>query len=410
MQYGLIGEHLGHSYSMEIHESIADYKYELKELTPAELPDFITKKEFKGINVTIPYKQDVIPFLDEISEQAKAIGAVNTIVNKDGKLYGYNTDFMGMKALIEKLGLDLNGAKVLILGTGGTSKTAKAVAESLGAKEIIKVSRSAKDGAITYEDAEKLHADAEIIINTTPVGMFPKADAVPIDLTKYPKVKGVVDAIYNPLRTNLVLEAKKQGAAAEGGLYMLAAQAVYASAYFQGIEVNEALTDKAFNLVNSKKQNLVLIGMPSCGKTTIGTELANRLGRKLVDTDALIIERIKMPISDYFAQYGEPAFRKVESEVIVDLAKESGLIVSTGGGAVLNPENVKNLKKNGICIFLNRSLDKLITTDDRPLSSDKEKLTKMFEVRYPIYIAAADINLPGDGTVEEVTAALLKEI
>ncbi len=410
MQYGLIGEHLGHSFSKDIHENIADYTYELKELTPDSVGDYIKGRSFKGINVTIPYKQTVMPYLDEISEQALSIGAVNTVVNRDGKLYGYNTDFLGMVELIRHAGISIEGKKVLILGTGGTSKTAKAVAESLGAKEVFKVSRKAGDEAISYDEAISIHADAGIIINTTPVGMYPNIDNCPIDIEAFKNLSGVVDAIYNPLCSNLVLDAKRKGIKAEGGLYMLCAQAVYASAHFLNKEVDTSQIDKVFKILKDQKQNIVLIGMPTCGKSTVGRILKKRLNKKLYDVDKLIVDRIGESISDFMGKNGEPAFRKVESEVINDISGEDGLIIATGGGAVLKPENVKALKKNGVVIFLDRALENLIVASDRPLSSDRERLNKLFVERGPIYRAAADIIIDANRTLEEVVDSIIKEL
>ena len=408
MQYGLIGEHLGHSFSPEIHGQIADYEYELKEIPGGELDAFMKAKEFKAINVTIPYKQDVIPYLDEISEQARSIGAVNTIVNTNGHLWGGNTDFAGMDALARKLRIDMEGRKVLILGTGGTSKTAKAVAESNGAAEVFKVSRSGNDGAITYEEAVEKHSDAQVIINTTPAGMYPNIAGKAIDVKKFPKLEGVIDAVYNPLRTNLVLDAQEVGIPAEGGLYMLSAQAVYACGAFLSKKMDDSVIDKAFSNVLNGKRNIVLVGMPSSGKTTIGNELAQKLGKELVDTDAKVIEKIKMEITDYFASEGENAFRDRESEAIEELSLTNGLIIATGGGAVLRKENVRNLKRNGIVIFLDRPLEKLITTDDRPLSSSREALEKRYNERIDIYRGCADAIVDASGSIEEVTDEVLK--
>lgn len=369
MKYGLIGEHLTHSYSCEIHAQIADYEYELHELAPSELGGFLTKREFNAINVTIPYKQDVIPYLDGISDTAKRIGAVNTIVNRGGKLYGDNTDFAGMLALAKHIGVDMKGKKVLILGTGGASKTGHALAEYMGAESVYYVSRSGKNGSITYEQAVSEHSDAQVIINATPVGMFPKQGGRPIDISAFPKLEGVLDAIYNPLRTNLILDAQERGIPAEGGLYMLSAQAVHAAAVFQDIPLDESLVDKAFKSVKNDKQNIVLIGMPSSGKTTVGRILAEKCGKELADTDEYIVKKIGMPIADFFAKHGEAEFRKIEKETVAGLASTGGKIIATGGGAVLDAENVRALKQNGVLVFLDRRPENLIATDDRPLAS-----------------------------------------
>lgn len=409
MKYGLIGEHLTHSYSCEIHAQIADYEYELHELKPSELGEFLTKREFNAINVTIPYKQDVIPYLDEISETAKRIGAVNTIVNRGGRLYGDNTDFPGMLALAKHIGIDMKGKKVLILGTGGASKTGHALAEYMGAESVYYVSRSGKNGSVTYEQAVSEHSDAQVIINATPVGMFPKQDGKPIDISAFPKLEGVLDAIYNPLRTNLVLDAQEKGIPAEGGLYMLSAQAVHAAAVFQDIPLDESLVDKAFKSVKNDKQNIVLIGMPSSGKTTVGKILSEKCGKELADTDEYIVKKIGMPISDFFARFGEAEFRKIEKETVAELAATGGKVIATGGGAVLDAENVRALKQNGVLVFLDRRPENLIATDDRPLASRRSALEKLYAERYDIYCAAAEVHIDANTTPEAEADAVLKE-
>lgn len=410
MKYGLIGEHLKHSYSCEIHAQIADYEYELHEIPPSGLGGFLKKREFNAINVTIPYKQDVIPYLDEISDTAKRIGAVNTIVNRNGRLYGDNTDFAGMLALAKHIGVDMKGRKVLILGTGGASKTGHALAEYMGAQSVFYVSRSGKDGSISYEQAVTEHSDAQIIINATPVGMFPKQDGRPIDISAFPKLEGVIDAIYNPLRTNLILDAQERGIPAEGGLYMLSAQAVHASAVFRDILLDESLVDKAFKSVKNDKQSIVLIGMPSSGKTTVGRILAEKCGKQLADTDEYIVRKIGMPISDFFAKHGEAEFRKIEKETVAELSATGGRIIATGGGAVLDAENVRALKQNGVLVFLDRRPENLIATDDRPLASRRSALEKLYAERYDIYCAAAELHIDANTTPEAEADAILKEL
>lgn len=410
MKYGLIGEHLKHSYSCEIHAQIADYEYELHEIPPSGLGEFLKKREFNAINVTIPYKQDVIPYLDEISDTAKRIGAVNTIVNRNGRLYGDNTDFAGMLALAKHIGVDMKGRKVLILGTGGASKTGHALAEYMGAQSVFYVSRSGKDGNISYEQAVTEHSDAQIIINATPVGMFPKQDGRPIDISAFPKLEGVIDAIYNPLRTNLILDAQERGIPAEGGLYMLSAQAVHASAVFRDISLDESLVDKAFKSVKNDKQSIVLIGMPSSGKTTVGRILAEKCGKQLADTDEYIVRKIGMPISDFFAKHGEAEFRKIEKETVAELSATGGRIIATGGGAVLDAENVRALKQNGVLVFLDRRPENLIATDDRPLASRRSALEKLYAERYDIYCAAAELHIDANTTPEAEADAILKEL
>lgn len=408
MEYGLIGEKLGHSFSKEIHNKIGDYLYELKEIEPQNLEAFITGRDFKGINVTIPYKQDVIPLLDYVDPAALKIGAVNTIVNRDGKLYGFNTDFFGMKLLIRRLNIEVAGKKVLILGTGGTSLTATAVVESLEASEIIHVSRSGKDDAVTYDQAYERHSDAQVIINTTPCGMYPNYRALPIDVNRFDKLEGLVDAIYNPLATELVLAARKKGVPAAGGLFMLVAQAVCAAEFFFDCKYPGELLDKIYESMERKKSNIVLVGMPGSGKSSVGRILSERLGREMVDTDALIVKKAGMEITDIFAKYGEKHFRDIESEVIRDIADKTGLIIATGGGAVLRDENVMELKHNGKMFLLDRPVDNLVATPDRPLADSKEKIMQRYMERKPIYEACCDIVIDASVDLDEVVERVLK--
>ena len=406
LQYGCIGEHLPHSFSKEIHGQIGGYTYELKELAPEELPAFMTARSFRGINVTIPYKQAVIPFLDGIDETAEAIGAVNTVVNRDGKLYGFNTDLYGLTRLIRRTGLDLKGKKVLIPGTGGTSRTAAFAAEKLGARKIRKISRSGKDGSLTYGEALRDHADAEIILNTTPCGMFPEPDAQPLPLEPFCRLKGVVDVIYNPLRSRLVLDARSRGIPAEGGLYMLVAQAVRASEHFLDTAYPEDLTDRIYHRILRQKENIVLIGMPGSGKSAVGSLLAGKTGRPLADTDRLIVEKAGKPIPDIFREDGEPAFRDLETGIIRELSRHGGQIISTGGGAVLRPENVAALRQNGRLFWLDRNPDALVPTDDRPLADTADKMKQLYRTREPVYRAAADEIIPVEGTPGDVASLI----
>ncbi len=410
MKYGCIGEHLGHSFSKEIHNALAPYEYEIKEIPRDELDMFMEKREFSAINVTIPYKEPVIPHLDCISDKARAIGAVNTIVNRNGKLYGYNTDFYGMSCLIKKMGLDLAGKKVAILGSGGTSKTAVAVSRSMNAREIIKVSRSGKEGAITYSELYRKHGDTEIIINTTPVGMYPNPDGSPVELDKLPMVCGAVDAVYNPLRTKLVTEARKKGIKAEGGLYMLVAQAVRASEIFLDRKYSEEDTERVFKKLLSEKENIVLVGMPSCGKTTVGKIIANELGRDLIDTDDEIVKNAGKEISTIFSESGEEVFRDMESKTIHDKALSvSSAVISTGGGAVLRGKNIDALKQNGRIYFIDRPLSMLLPTSDRPTASSAEAIKKRYGERYSIYCSVADVRIDGGKAANEVANEIIKE-
>lgn len=407
-KYGCIGKKLTHSFSKEIHARLADYKYELIELTEEEIQPFFEKKEFEAINVTIPYKQTVIPYLDSVSEIAQRIGAVNTIVNKDGTLYGYNTDYYGMKALIERAGVELNAKKVLILGTGGTSKTARVVATDMGASEVFVVSRRKTDEYITYEEAVAFHSDANVIINTTPVGMYPDCESNPIDITAFERLEGVIDAVYNPLSTNLVLDAKERGIKAEGGLYMLVMQAVVAVEKFLDTVIAKDVADRVFASVLSSKENIILTGMPGSGKSTVG-KLINIDGYTFIDTDVEIEKRCGCTIKNLIATKGEKYFRDLETEVIRDISSENCRIISTGGGAILREENVRSLKRNGKLFFINADLSRLHASDDRPLSDTQDKLAKLYAERIETYKATADVIVP-DMTSAGAEAEFIKNI
>lgn len=407
-QYGCIGRKLTHSFSREIHARLADYKYDLIELDEDEIRPFFEKKAFAAINVTIPYKQTVIPYLDEVSDVAKRIGAVNTIVNRDGRLCGYNTDYYGMKALIEKAGIDMDGKKVLILGTGGTSKTAGVVAADMGAAEILTVSRRKSEDRITYAEAESRHADAQVIINTTPSGMYPDCGSRPIDVSAFDALEGVIDAVYNPLSTNLILDARKKGAKAEGGLYMLVMQAVVAAEKFLGTTIAKDAADEVYASVLASKENVVLTGMPGSGKSTVG-RLLHIEGFEFIDTDAEIEKRCGCAIKDLIRTKGEEYFRDLESEVIRDAASGSCRIISTGGGAVLREENIRCLKRSGKIYFINAALQRLRATSDRPLSDTDEKLAALYAQRLGVYQSTADVVVPDMAEPEAEAAYILKK-
>ena len=406
MEYGCIGEKLSHSFSKIIHNEICDYDYELYEIKKDELKTLLTERKFKAINVTIPYKQDVIPYLDSIDEFALKIGAVNTIVNKNGKLLGYNTDFSGMCCLIENSKIDLKNKKVLILGSGGTSKTAFTVASYLGAKEIYKVSRKSTESSISYDDAYKLHNDAHIIINTTPVGMYPKIGESAIDISDFNKLEGVVDAVYNPLRTALVTSALKRGIKAVGGLYMLVAQAVFAAGLFTDKAIDNGEIDRIYKKILLSKENIVLTGMPGCGKTTIGKALAKELNKEFIDIDDEIVKETGKPITEIFAEGGEELFRNIETQVIKRFSALQNCVISTGGGAILKEINIDFLKENGRIFYIDRPLEFLVTTNDRPLSSNQEMLKKRFEERKDIYEATADFKLRAGNDIHKNALAL----
>ncbi len=390
MKYGCIGEHLKHSFSKEIHNALSDYDYEIREIARAELDAFCLERPFSAINVTIPYKELVIPHLYYIDDFAKEIGAVNTVVNRDGKLYGYNTDFYGMTMLLRHAGITVEGKKVIILGTGGTSKTAFAVAKSEGAKDIFRVSRGGKEGAITYKELYENHTDAEVIINTTPLGMFPNIFDNSLDISRFPDLSGVIDAVYNPLRTPLISAALERGISAEGGLYMLVAQAVRASEIFLDKTYPENTLDKVFDKILQEKENVVLTGMPASGKSTVGVMLAEELGREFIDTDDMITEKAGMQITDIFSKYGEKYFRDLEEECVKAASARSSVVIATGGGVPLRESNVRALKQNGKLFFIDRPLESLVPTSSRPLSSDRASIEKRYNERYGLYLETCD--------------------
>ena len=407
MKYGLIGEHLAHSFSADVHSLLADYTYEIREIPRNELDTFMKSSNFTAINVTIPYKEAVLPYINHISDEAKAIGSVNTVVNKDGILYGYNTDFFGMTAQIEKMHLNLKGKKTVILGTGGTSKTALAVAKALGADPVITVSRTKKEGSIDYEELLRAHTDAEIIINTTPVGMYPDNRSVPVEISRFTKAEGVIDAIYNPIRTQLVIEAEERGIKAEGGLYMLVAQAAYASEIFLGKKYTKEKINKIFGKIKRKKENIVLIGMPASGKTTIAKLISKEISREVIDTDKAISRRYEKSIREIFDTEGEAAFREYESEEIANISLQNNKVISTGGGSILKKENVDMLKQNGVLFFIDRPCDRLSPSMERPLSTDKDAIKKLYDERYGKYLAAADVRIDANDTPLGVARSII---
>ncbi|MBE5816810.1 MAG: shikimate dehydrogenase [Clostridiales bacterium] len=409
MIYGCIGERLTHSFSKEIHSMLFDYSYELCEVARDKLSEFMLRRDFKAINVTIPYKEAVIPYLYEISDVAKRIGAVNTIINKDGRLYGHNTDYFGLYSLIEKNKISLKNKKVMILGSGGTSRTALAVAEDMGCSEVYRVSRDKKEGCITYEQMREQHGDAQIIINTTPCGMFPNIGVSAISLEDYPNVCGVVDAVYNPLRSRLVGDAIKKGIPATGGLYMLVAQGARAASLFTGMDVPDTKIDEIYRKIFASKQNIVLIGMPSSGKSTVGNILARKLNMDFVDTDEEIVKAYSVSIPEMFAQRGEEYFRDAEAAVIKSVSALQGKVIATGGGAVLREENINLLKENGRVYFIDRPLEKLIATGDRPLSSNKSDMEKRYSERYSLYTGRCDVRINADEDACDVADKIAKD-
>ena len=407
--YGLIGSKLGHSYSKIIHEKIADYTYELLPLpTEAEARTFMEKRAFAAINVTIPYKQFVIPYCDVVDPKAQAIGAVNTIVNRDGKLYGYNTDYAGFAYLAGAHGVDFAGKTVLILGTGGTHSTVMAVCRDGGAKEILTASRTGKGDALLYSEA--MHRpDVQIIVNTTPCGMFPNVGQCLIDPKAFPALEAVLDVVYNPFRTELLLRAEDCGVTAAGGFEMLVAQAVYAAEFFLDRKFEDAGAEiaRVTSELRREQLNIALIGMPSSGKSTLGRALAERLGKRFVDLDEEIVKADGRSIPDIFAAEGEAGFRKLEAAQTARFARENRQVISCGGGVVKDPANLRALHANGIVLFIDRPLEDLLVGGGRPLSTSPEALKTMEAQRRPLYLAAADAVIPNKTTpADAVTAAM----
>lgn len=384
MKYGLVGRQLGHSYSPFIHSLLGSIPYELVNLKPEELEPFLRAGDFAGLNVTIPYKKAVIPYLDHIAPEAEAVGAVNTIVRRADGLWGYNTDYQGFLYAARRAGISFDGKKVLVLGSGGASAAVQAAARSSGASDVLVVSRA---GALNYENVYDVPG-IEVVINATPVGMYPDNDGRIVELSRFGSCRGVIDLIYNPLKTQLILDAEQLGIPCTGGLAMLVAQAKYASDLFQGIQMLDSIIEEILEKTVQKVRNIVLVGMPGCGKSTIGKKMAAQQGKKFVDTDKLIEERAGKSIPDIFKADGETAFRAMEADVLAVVCKEGDQVIATGGGSVLSLENVRNMRQNGYVIFIKRDIDKL-PVEGRPLSQSRD-LEEMYKERLPYYEAAAD--------------------
>lgn len=414
MEYGLIGGRLGHSYSKIIHEMLCGYRYDLCPLpTEAEAKAFLEKRPFKAINVTIPYKKLVMEYCTYIDPRAKAIGAVNTVVNKNDLLYGYNTDYMGFAHLCDAHGVDFTGRTVLILGTGGTHNTTSAVARDKGAAKILTVSRKPdpEKGELSY--AEALTSGAQIVINTTPAGMYPNVGVCNLDVAAMPGLEAVLDVVYNPDKTELILRAEEAGVpVAVGGLEMLVAQAVYAAEYFLSRKFDDAAGEinRITAALRRDTLNVALIGMPSSGKTTVGRALAEKLGKRFVDLDEEIVKADGRSIPDIFAAEGEEGFRQKETAIIAQFAKEGRQLLSCGGGVVKRPENVRLLRQNGVVLFLDRPLDALTVGGGRPLSSSVDALRTMYAERRPLYLGAADAVVPNETTVADAVNASMEAL
>ena len=402
---GLIGMPLGHSFSPMIHAMLADYEYKLFPLEEAELEPFLKSRVFHGINVTIPYKKTVVPYCDELSEAARHVGCVNTILcREDGSLYGHNTDYDGFLWLIRYSGADVRGKKAVVLGTGGASLTVLAVLHDLGVGEIINVSRTGEEN---YSNLHR-HYDADILVNATPVGMYPDNGKAAVELRNFSCLKAVYDVVYNPYRTRLVLEAEHMGIPAYGGLGMLVAQARAAAEVFSGKRIDDGLTERIIRRISQNTRNVLLVGMPGSGKTTVGKELARILGREFFDSDEQIVRKAGCSIEDIFSSGGEAEFRRIEREVLEELTKLSGMVIATGGGAVTYPGNIDLMRQNSVVVWLRRDLGEL-PTDGRPLSKSN-KVEELYRVREPLYREASDIIIENDlspaETAEKIREAL----
>ena len=400
MRYGLIGNPLGHSWSPKIHALLGEYDYRLYPLKEEELEPFLRQKDLGGLNVTLPYKKAVLPYCAGLSEAAQKIGCVNVLRFTPEGIFGDNTDCDGFLYMVRRSGIDFGGRKVLVLGSGGASLTARYCASLLGAGQILTISRKGPDD---YAHLDR-HRDAQIIVNATPLGMYPDNESQALSLSDFPKLEGVLDVVYNPLRTALVLQAQELGIPCSAGLPMLVAQAVAASERFTDSVIPDERIGEVFSVIRSQIENIVLIGMPGCGKTTIGRELAQMTGRTLVDIDEIIEEEQGITVPQIITGKGEEFFRETETEQVCKCAKKSGLIIACGGGTPLRERNRRLLRQNGMLFWLQRDLS-LLPTIGRPLSVDLEKLE---QVRRPVYEAAADVQIDNNGSIRETAEAILE--
>jgi len=403
MQCGLLGRKLSHSYSPAIHAMLADYSYDLYEKEPEELADFLTNGSFQGLNVTIPYKKAVLPYCQELTPLAQELGSVNTLVRlADGRLLGDNTDAWGFAQMLHRVVDSCAGKKALVLGSGGASVTVQAILR-LAQAEVVVISRTGEDN---YSNLER-HADAQILVNTTPVGMYPHVGESPVDLDRLPNLEAVLDLVYNPARTALMMEAEKRSIPCESGLYMLVAQAVRASELWTGSEISLRTLERVWRTVGTSMENIILVGMPGSGKTTIGAALAEALGREFVDADE-VFARTHGPSGQYILDHGEADFRREETKTLAAVCCRSGLVFATGGGAVTRRENYPHLHQNGTIVWIQRDLDKL-PINDRPLSQ-KHGVGAIYRVRKPLYKRFADVVVDNNGSINETVAQILRKL
>jgi len=402
--YGLIGRTLGHSYSVPIHRALGNETYALYPLEPEALGAFLAWADVAGLNVTIPYKRDVLPYCARLDETARAIGSVNTMVReRDGSLTGYNTDAYGLQYMVDRAGVSFAGRKVIVFGSGGASLTAQYVALRGGARAVVVVSR---DGANNYGNLER-HADAEILINTTPLGMAPKTGELPADPARFPHCAGVLDLVYNPSQTALLFRAKELGIPCSGGLSMLVAQAKAAEELFFGRSIPTGTIERVLAQTAMDMQNIVLIGMPGSGKSTVGAALSRLSGRECVDLDEQIVQQAGMPIPAIFTERGEALFRALECEMAQRWGRESGKILVTGGGIVKDERNYYALKQNGRVYQIERDVA-LLEREGRPLSANAD-LAAMLRERAPLYARFRDAAVTNADSAEEAARRIWEE-
>ncbi len=400
---GILGEHLSHSFSPFIHSYLCDYSYDIYEVAPDDLESFMKNNDLDAWNVTIPYKKAVIPFLDYISPEAKVIGAVNLIIKKNGKLYGYNTDYFGFEYMLESSGVDIKGKKVVLFGTGGASVALRAVLEDKKAGSIVSI--GIEDNTKEYVS---LHSDASVIVNATPVGMYPNNRKAVTDISLFDSLEAVLDIVYNPMHTEIMLNAEEKGITAIGGLSMLVAQAVKGAEIFTGEKFDKDTTEKIISKIALSTQNIILIGMPSSGKSSVGDILASKLERPFFDADEEFEKMHGITPATAITSLGEDKFRLMEQEVIASLGKMSGAVIATGGGAVTRKENYPSLHQNGIIIFIERDIDKL-STEGRPLSK-AGALQELYERRKEAYFRFADIVTDNNDSLEITVDKIISEL
>ncbi len=403
-KFGLLGQKLGHSYSPAIHKKFFDYSYGLYEVEPEELESFLESTELSGMNVTIPYKKSVIPYCAELSDTARRMGSVNTLVRRDKGWYGHNTDYEGFAYTLQRSGAEIKGKKALVLGNGGVAPTVRMVLEDMGAGSIVTVCRRGEDN---FENIAR-HSDAQIIVNATPVGMYPNNGESLVDLRQFPKLEAVFDLIYNPARTALLLQAESLGLVWDNGLGMLVAQARGSAELFAGEKLSNEAVSQVEKELSLEMGNIILIGMPGCGKSSIGRILAEKLGRQFYDADAEIVKDSAMSIEDIFAKEGEEGFRVRESHTLARLGKNSACVISTGGGCVTRAENYPLLHQNGRIVWVKRSLD-ILPTEGRPLMRTNTA-ARLYEERKDKYAAFADLAIENDGSLSEAAEKIMEAL